>query len=48
MDHDTEVVVAIEFRGGDFAFQQVHHLIGSAVVAEHMKNRVQKTIIGRH
>ena len=26
----------------------VEHLIGSAVVAEYMKNRVQKTIIGRH
>ena len=48
MDHDTQAVVTSEFRGDDFVFQQVHHLIGSAVVAEYMKNRVQKTIIGRH
>ena len=47
MDHDTEVVVAIEFGGDDFVFQQVRRVIGSAVVAEYM-NRIQKTIIGRH
>jgi tRNA U38,U39,U40 pseudouridine synthase TruA len=47
MDHDTEVVVAIEFRGDDFVFQQVRRVIGSVFVAEYM-NRIQKTIIGRH
>jgi tRNA U38,U39,U40 pseudouridine synthase TruA len=47
MEHDTEVVVAIEFRGDDFVFQQVRRVIGSVVVAEYM-NRIQKTIIGRH
>ena len=45
MDHDTEVVVAIEFCGDDFVFQQVRRVIGSVVVAEYM-NRIQKTIIG--
>jgi tRNA U38,U39,U40 pseudouridine synthase TruA len=36
MDHDTEVVVAIEFCGDDFVFQQVRRVIGSVVVAEYM------------
>jgi predicted phage tail protein len=36
MDHDTEVVVAIEFRGDDF--------VGSAVVAEYM-NRIQQSSV---
>jgi tRNA U38,U39,U40 pseudouridine synthase TruA len=47
MDYNTETVVAIEFRGDDFVFQQVRRVIGSVVVAEYM-NRIQKTIIGRH
>jgi tRNA U38,U39,U40 pseudouridine synthase TruA len=36
MEHDTEVVVAIEFCGDDFVFQQVRRVIGSVVVAEYM------------
>jgi tRNA U38,U39,U40 pseudouridine synthase TruA len=39
MDHDTEVVVAIEFRGDDFVFQQVRRVIGSVVVAEEYMNQ---------
>jgi len=36
MDHDTEVVVAIEFLGDDFVFQQVRRVIGSVIVTEYM------------
>ena len=30
-DHDTAVMMAIEFRGGDFVFDKVRRVKGSAV-----------------